>query len=95
MIFFGRKTESYDLVPAIFEFSIPKKNPDANFYASIQKCTPNSHIRPTNDCTQRDAVPKSVSLIITKLRQNKGKGGNSWGSRCIELLPNVLEFSNL
>ena len=25
------------------------KPPDANFYASIRKCTPNSHIRPTND----------------------------------------------
>ena len=24
-----------------------RKPPDANFYASIRKCTPNSHIRPT------------------------------------------------
>ena len=43
-----------------------RKPPDANFYASIRKCTPNSHIRPTS-------MPSLNCLFFYTLKKNNDK----------------------
>ena len=47
-----------------------RKPPDANFYASIRKCTPNSHIRPT---TLQVFTNFSTTLEILGRRGEEGR----------------------